>query len=123
MQRLSGMDASFLYMETPSAHAHVVGTLVLDPSTSPDPFSFEKLMRVIEARLHLLEPFRRRLVWVPFNLSHPVWIEDPDFDLERHIQRTVARQPGTMHELAEIVGDIAGRPLDRTRPLWELWVV
>ena len=123
MQRLSGMDASFLYMETPSAHSHVVGTMVLDPSTAPEPYSYERVVDLIRERIHLLEPFRRRLVPVPFNLSHPVWIEDPDFDVERHIQRTVARQPGTMHELAEIVGDIAGRPLDRTRPLWELWVV
>jgi WS/DGAT/MGAT family acyltransferase len=123
MKRLSGMDASFLYMETPSAHSHVVGTLVLDPSTAPEPYSFERVVDLLRQRIHLLEPFRRRLVPVPFNLSHPVWIEDPDFDLERHINRTVARQPGTMHELADIVGDIASRPLDRTRPLWELWVV
>lgn len=123
MQRLTGMDASFLYMETPSMHAHVVGTMVLDPSTSPEPYSYERVVDLIQERIHLLEPFRRRLVWVPFNLSHPVWIEDPDFDIERHVQRSVARAPGSMHELAEIVGDVAGRPLDRSRPLWELWVV
>lgn len=123
MQRLSGMDASFLYMETPSMHAHVVGTLVLDPSTSPEPYSYERVVALLQERMHLLEPFRRRLVPVPFHLSHPVWIEDPDFDIERHVQRTVARAPGSMHELAEVVGDIASRPLDRSRPLWELWVV
>jgi WS/DGAT/MGAT family acyltransferase len=123
MQRLSGMDASFLYMETPSMHAHVVGTLVLDPSTAPEPYSYERIVNLIRDRLHLLDPFRRRLVPVPFNLSHPVWIEDPAFDVENHVHRTVVRPPGTMHELAEIVGDIAARPLDRTRPLWELWVV
>ena len=123
MKRLSGMDASFLYMETPSAHSHVVGTMILDPSTSPEPFSFDRVVKLLADRMHLLEPFRRRLVWVPFNLSHPVWIEDPDFDLESHVHSTVARAPGSMHELAEIVGDIAGRPLDRTRPMWELWLV
>ncbi len=123
MKRLSGMDASFLYMETPSAHSHVVGTIVLDPSTSPDGYSFEKVVQLLRDRLHLLEPFRRRLVTVPFQLSHPVWIEDPDFDLENHVHRTAVRPPGTMHELAEIVGDIAGRPLDRSRPLWDLWMV
>jgi WS/DGAT/MGAT family acyltransferase len=80
-------------------------------------------VELIQERIHLLDPFRRRLVEVPLNLSHPVWIEDPDFDIEQHIHRTTARPPGTMHELAEIVGDIAGRQLDRTRPLWELWVV
>ena len=123
MQRLSGMDASFLYMETPSMHSHVVGTLVLDPSTAPEPFSYERVVDLLRDRIHLLEPFRRRLVPVPFNLSHPVWIEDPDFDVESHIHRTVARPPGSMHELADIVGDVASRPLDRTKPLWELWVV
>ena len=97
MKRLSGMDASFLYMETPSRHAHVVGTLVLDPSTAPVPYSFDRVVDLHHERIHLLEPFRRRLVPVPFNLSHPVWIEDPDFDLESHIHRTVARPPGSMH--------------------------
>jgi len=123
MKRLTGMDASFLYMETPSAHSHVVATLVLDPSTSPDGFSLEKLMSVVTARQHLLEPFRRRLVWVPFNLSHPVWIEDPDFDLEAHVHHGAVRPPGGMHELAEVVADIASHPLDRGRPLWELWLL
>ncbi|MBA2280507.1 MAG: wax ester/triacylglycerol synthase family O-acyltransferase [Acidimicrobiia bacterium] len=117
------MDASFLYMETPSAHAHVVGTMVLDPSTSPVAYSFERVVDLILERLHLLAPFRRRLVTVPFQISHPLWIEDPDFDIENHMHRTVVRAPGSMHELAEIVGDIASRPLDRTRPLWELWLV
>jgi WS/DGAT/MGAT family acyltransferase len=117
------MDASFLYMETPSAPTHVIGTLVLDPSTAPDGCSFDKVVRLLEDRMHLLGPFRRRLVTVPLNLSHPIWIEDPDFDITQHVHRTSAPTPGTMHELAVIVGDIASRPLDRRRPLWELWVV
>ena len=123
MKRLSGLDASFLYMETPSAHTHVVGTLVLDPSTSPEGYAFDKVVQLLEERMHLLEPFRRRLVTVPLNLSHPVWIEDPDFDITRHVHRTWAPPPGSMHELAGIVGEIASRPLDRSRPLWELWMV
>src|SRR4051795_11338102 len=86
-------------------------------------YSFERVVHILDSRMHLLEPFRRRLVTVPFNLGHPVWIEDPDFDLEQHIHRTTVRPPGSMRELAEIVGDIAGRPLDRTRPLWELWLI
>ena len=123
MKRLSGMDASFLYMETPSAHLHVVGTLVLDPSTAPEAYSFDNVVRLLEERMHLLQPFRRRLVTVPLDLSHPIWIEDPDFDITQHVHRTSAPAPGTMHELAVLVGDIASRPLDRRRPLWELWVV
>jgi WS/DGAT/MGAT family acyltransferase len=113
------MDASFLYMETPSQLAHVVGTLILDPAEG-EGFSYERILHIIRSRMHLLEPFRRRLVTVPFNLGHPVWIEDPDFDLESHVHRGAIRSPGTMRELAEVVDDIAARPLDRSRPLWEL---
>ena len=123
MKRLAGMDASFVYMETPSAHMHVVGTMVIDPSTAPEGYSFEKVRHLLDTRLHLLPPFRRRLVPVPFNLDHPVWIEDPDFDLDNHLYRIAVPSPGSLHELAEVVGDIAGRPLDHQRPLWELWAV
>lgn len=122
MRPLTGMDASFLYMETPSQHAHVVGTMVLDPSQG-EGFSYERLIDTLRKRMHLLAPFRRRLVWVPFDLGHPVWIEDPDFDMENHVHRVAVRAPGSMHELAEVVGDIASRPIDRSRPLWEMHLV
>ncbi len=122
MKPLSGMDASFLYMETPSQHSHVVGVLLLDPMEGSN-FSFERVVHTLQARIHLLDPFRRRLVHVPFDLGHPVWIEDPDFDLEAHIHRATLRAPGTLHELADMVGDIASRPLDRSRPLWELHLI
>ncbi|HEY7135662.1 MAG TPA: wax ester/triacylglycerol synthase family O-acyltransferase [Acidimicrobiia bacterium] len=123
MKRLSGMDAAFLYIETPSQHMHVVGTLVLDPSTMPGGYSFDMFREMLRSRLHLLAPFRRRIVAVPLNLGHPFWIEDPDFDLDAHMFRVAVPSPGGMRELASIVGDIAGRPLDRNRPLWEMWVV
>ena len=122
MRPLSGMDASFLYMETPSQLAHVVGTIILDP-TAGEGFSYDRMVEVLRNRMHLLEPFRRRLVTVPFNLGHPVWIEDANFDLESHIHRVAVRPPGTMRELGEIVADIASIPLDRTRPLWELTLI
>ena len=123
MNRLAGIDAAFLYLETPSMHSHVVGSVVLDPSTAREPVTGGRMAELVRERLHLLEPFRRRLAWVPFNLSHPMWIEDPDFDLESHIHTTTLRAPGSMRELADLVGDIASRPLDRSRPLWELWLV
>jgi WS/DGAT/MGAT family acyltransferase len=113
------MDASFLYLETPSQLSNVVGVVILDPSEGGG-FSFDRMVHIIRTRLHLLPPFRRRLVPVPFDLGHPVWIEDPDFDLETHIHRGAVRSPGTMRELAEVVADIASTPLDRSRPLWEL---
>lgn len=123
MQRLSGMDASFVFMETPDMHLHVVGTIVVDPSTMPGGYSFETIKQTIASRIHLIAPFRRRLVEVPFKLARPVWVEDPDFDLDAHVHRIGLPAPYSMHELAEVVGDISSRPLDRNRPLWDMWVV
>ncbi|MFN2545765.1 MAG: wax ester/triacylglycerol synthase family O-acyltransferase [Actinomycetota bacterium] len=123
MERLSGLDASFLYLETPNMHMHVLAVSVFDPTTVPEGYSFENVRGMIESRLHLVPPFRRRLAAVPFNLNHPVWVEDPDFDLDYHVRRIGLPAPGTEEQLAELAGDIAGRPLDRTRPLWEMWVV
>ena len=71
----------------------------------------------------MLAPFRRRLVQVPFQLHFPLWMEDPDFDLDNHIHRAALPAPGGARELAELVGDLASRPLDRNRPLWEMWIV
>jgi diacylglycerol O-acyltransferase / wax synthase len=123
MQRLSGIDASFLYMESPTMHMHILGVIVIDPSTMPGGYSYERVCQVFRDRLHLLAPFRRRAVFVPFGLDHPVWIEDENFDFDRHVRRIAAPAPGTLRELGELVGHIASIPLDRTRPLWELTVV
>jgi WS/DGAT/MGAT family acyltransferase len=123
MQRLSGLDASFLYFETPANHLQVSAIMVFDPSTVPGGYSFERVKATVASRLHLVPPFRRRLIPVPFNLHHPIWIEDPDFDLDFHLRRIAAPAPGGPRELADIAGDIAGRQLDRTKPLWEIWVV
>jgi WS/DGAT/MGAT family acyltransferase len=123
VKRLAGIDAAFLYLETPAMHLHVVGSVLLDPSTAREPFTRQRMVDLVRERIHLLEPFRRRVATVPFNLSHPVWVEDPDFDVEAHVHATTLRSPGTLKELADLVGDIASRPLDRSRPLWELWVV
>ena len=123
MERMSGIDAAFLYFETPNMHMHVVATIVFDPSTSPRGYSFEGVKRVIEGRLHLAPPLRRKLAPTPLNLHHPVWVEDNDFDLDYHVRRIGCPAPGTEEQLSEIVGDIASRPLDRSRPLWEIWIV
>ena len=123
VERLSGMDASFLYFETPSMHMHVAMTAIFDPSTMPGGYSFEKVKEFIESRLHLVPPFRRRVVEVPFRLNHPIWVEDPDFDLDYHIRRIGRPSPGGHEELAELAAQIASTPLDRSRPLWELYVV
>lgn len=75
MERLTGLDAAFLYLENPTNHMHVAMTRVLDPSTVPGGYSFEGIKEFIGGRLHLVPPFRRRLMEVPLNLAHPVWIE------------------------------------------------
>jgi WS/DGAT/MGAT family acyltransferase len=123
MQRLTGLDAVFLYMETPTNHMHVASTCVFDPSTVPGGFSFEKVRALIENRLPLLPPFRRRLVEVPFGLHHPLWIEDPDFDIDYHVRLAALAAPGGDHELAEFAASVMAKPLDRSRPLWEMYVV
>lgn len=123
MERLSGLDASFLYFETPSNHLHVSSIMIFDPETVPSGYSFDHVKETVGRRLHLVPPFRRRLAMVPFNLHHPVWIEDPDFDLDFHLRRIAVPAPGGDKELADLAGHIVGRPLDRSKPLWEIWVV
>ena len=123
MERMSGIDAAFLYFETPNMHMHVVATIIHDPSTVPGGYSFDKVKEMIRSRLHLAQPLRRKLAPTPLNLHHPVWVEDGDFDLDYHVRRIGCPAPGTEEQLAEIVGDIASRPLDRARPLWEVWIV
>lgn len=123
MQRMTGLDAGFLHMETRTLHMHTLKIAIVDPSTVPGGYTFGKVKEVLGERLHLLPPFRRRAIRVPFDLHHPVWIEDADFHIDQHLRRIGCPAPGGMEELAEVISDIAGRPLDRSRPLWELWVV
>ena len=122
MQRLSGMDASFLYSETPTGHMHVTGVILADASTMQEEYEFDRVKAMIRDRLHLMPIFRRRIVEVPFSVDHPLWIEDPDFDLDQHVHRVRLAPPGGRAELTDLVGDLASRPLDRSRPLWEMWV-
>jgi diacylglycerol O-acyltransferase / wax synthase len=123
VKRLSGLDATFLYMETPTCHMHVCGLAVYDPSEAPGGWSVDKVREVYQSRLHLAPPFRQRLVEVPFGLHHPLWIEDPDFDIDHHIHHVTAPAPGSPRELAELASHLVTIQLDRTRPLWEMWVI
>ncbi|HTF33871.1 MAG TPA: wax ester/triacylglycerol synthase family O-acyltransferase [Myxococcota bacterium] len=120
---LSGIDAVFLSLETPSTPMNIVGALVLDPANASGGYFYERVLHLMEERLPRLAPFRRRLVAVPFGLDHPVWIDDPDLNVRSHIYRIGAPAPGSERILADLVAQIAAQPLDRTRPLWELWVV
>ena len=103
-------------------HLHVVGVLVLDPGGAPDGFTLEKLTRVLDERIHLIPPLRRRLLPAPAGIDHPLWIEDPDFDLVAHVQRAPVPGPLSWAGLEAFIGEVAGRPLDRSRPLWEMWL-
>lgn len=104
-------------------HTHVALTAVLDPSTMPGGYSFEAMRRHIADRVHLVRPFRKRVVDVPFRLHHPVWVDDTDFEVDRHIKRIAVPSPGTLRELSHIVGHIASVQLERSKPLWEVWIV
>ncbi len=123
MQRLTGLDATFLYLETPTTHMHVASTAVFDPTDVPEGYSFERVKEMVANRLPLLPPFRRRLVEIPFALHHPLWIEDPDFDINYHVRRAALPAPGGAVELAEFAAEVMSRPLHRNRPLWEMYIV
>ena len=124
MQQLSGMDASFLYAETPKAHMAGGSVAIYDPSSAPGGrVTFKGILQHIEDRLHEARMFRQRLVRVPFDLDHPYWIEDPDFDLEFHVRHIALPKPGDWRQLCIQAARLVSRPLDLDRPLWELYVI
>lgn len=124
MQQLSGQDASFLYFETPKAPMHIGSFLVYNPETAPGSFvRFKDILAHVESRLHLSRVFRQRLVHVPFNLDHPYWIDDDDFDLEFHVRHIALPKPGDWRQLCIQAARLHARPLDLTRPLWEMYVI
>ena len=122
MKQLSGLDASFLYMETPNTYGHVSGLAIYErPDGDFDPF--QAAYDRFDALIGRLEPMRRRLVEVPFKLDHPYWIDDPDFDLNYHVRHIGLAPPGGADQLADQVARIVGRRMDRSRPLWEAYVI
>lgn len=123
MERLSGLDASFLYLETGSMPLHVCGLLVLDPATMPEEYEFERFRRRVGERVGDNPAFRRKVHDPRLNLDHPVWVDDEDFDIEHHVRRAVLPAPGGREQLAAVCADLAAHRLDRRRPLWEMWVL
>ena len=122
-ERVKGLDAAMLEMESPTMHLHMVGVLVLDPSTAPGPWSAASVAKLYAERLHLLPPFRRRVVDVPGGIDHPRWIEADDFDLRNHIFHADLGPDAGPEHLEHFAGELASRPLRRDRPLWEAWVL
>ena len=124
MRQLSGTDSLFLRMERGHQYMHVAGLGIYDPSTAPDgKVRFKDVLRFFESRLDALPVFRRRLVSVPFDLDRPYWIEDEDIDVEFHVRHIALPAPGDWRQLCIQAARIHSRPLDRSKPLWEAYVI
>jgi WS/DGAT/MGAT family acyltransferase len=126
VEQLSGLDGGFLAMETSSVYGHVGSVCIVDASLAhgaESTLTLEHLTGFIESRLPLAPLLRRRLVTVPLGLDHPYWIDDPDFDIGFHIREIALPAPGSDRQLAEQVARIHARPLDRSRPLWETYLI
>src|SRR4051794_6977010 len=115
------MDAAFLALESPELPLHVVGVLLLDPSAG-DGWSVDRFCQVVRERLPRMPPFNRRLVEVPLALDRPYWHYDTP-DIDDHVIRRTLADPGDMHALGDLVGEITTELLDRAKPLWQLHVV
>lgn len=122
MQRLNGLDAMLLYSETPEIHMHTLKIGVLDIANVEGGYSFELFRDTAYPRLYALAPLRYQLVEIPFKFHHPMWRQNPDIDLDYHIQRVQIPGPGGRRELDRMIGEIASTPLDRSRPLWQMYV-
>ena len=123
LQQLSGLDAGFLHMETSRSFGHVSSLSIYRRPADRSFRPFASFRTQLQNRLPLIEPFRRRLVEVPFGLDRPYWIADPDFDLDFHVREIALAKPGNAKQLAEQVARIIARPLDRARPQWEVYVI
>lgn len=123
MQQLTGLDAAFLALETANSTGHVGGICILDPSGAPAPLTLARLTDVVEARLPMVPVLRRKLLNVPLGLDQPYWVDDPSFDLEYHIREIALPRPGSDAQLTEQVARLHARPLDRSKPLWEIYLI
>ena len=124
MRQLSGQDASFIYSERPHAPTHITSISVYDPSTAPGgAVTFKGILAHLEARLHLARAFRQKVVRVPLDLDHPYWVEDSEFDLEYHVRHIALPKPGDWRQFCIQAARLHARPLDLSKPLWELYVI
>ncbi len=123
MEQLSGLDASFLAFESPTQTGHVASLAIYDQPESAEDSVFPELCRALGARIAGIPALRQRLVTVPFALDRPYWGVDPSFDLDFHLRHVSVPPPGRDAQLAELVARLHGRPLDRARPLWEMYVI
>jgi WS/DGAT/MGAT family acyltransferase len=122
MRRLNGVDALMLYSETPEVHMHTLKIGILDVSGVEGGFTFDLFRDVAYPRLMALPALRYQLVDVPLKLHHPMWVENDDIDLDYHLRRARVPAPGGRRELDQLIGEIASSPLDRSHPMWEMYV-
>ena len=123
-QKLNPVDASFLHLEGPNTHMHIGGCAVFEPSIFGDGARhYKELVGLLEPRLDRMPRYRQRLAFVPLGLDTPVWVDDAEFNIHNHILRAALPAPGGDHELQQYVSRVFSRPLDRRRPLWELYVI
>jgi diacylglycerol O-acyltransferase len=123
MERLSGLDASFLYAESSTVPLNVCSVVELDTSTMPGGYTFDRFHDDLALRIKALPEFRAKLADSQLNLDHPVWVEDNDFDLSFHLQRIALPSPGGRRDLADVCGHLVSAKLDRSKPMWEMWVI
>src|SRR3954468_21132144 len=117
--RLTGLDASFLHLEDESAHMHVAAVMTFEGS--PPPHS--EVVEGIRSRLHLVPRYRQKLAFVPLGQGRPRWVDDPHFNLNSPGPPPAPPEPGREEQLKRMAGRVFSRPLDRDKPLWEMWVV
>jgi diacylglycerol O-acyltransferase / wax synthase len=117
--RLSGLDASFLHLEDDSAHMHVASVIVFEGEAP----QYVELLDHIERRLHLVPRYRQRLAFVPFGQGRPRWVDDPHLNVRYHLRHAGLPAPGDEAQLRDLAGRVFAQPLDRDKPLWELWLV
>jgi WS/DGAT/MGAT family acyltransferase len=123
VKRLNGVDALMLYSETPEIHMHTLKVGVLDVSGVPGGYSRDLVRAVAAPRLQALPPLRRQLVEIPGRVHHPMWVENATIDFDYHLRHVEIAAPGGRRELDELIGRIASTPLDRSKPLWEMYIV
>ena len=121
MDRLSALDVSFLYLEEPRTPMHVGGLLTFAVPAAG--FDYDGLVNLIGRRISLIPRYRQKVKPVPGRLANPVWTDDPDFDLAYHVRRSALPRPGSDEQLRELAARLISRPLDRNRPLWELYLI
>ncbi|MGH3343660.1 MAG: wax ester/triacylglycerol synthase domain-containing protein, partial [Carbonactinosporaceae bacterium] len=120
-ERLNSFDVSFLYLEEPTTAMHVGGAAIFQVPEGG--FDYERFVELISERIAFVPRYRQRVRWVPGRLGNPVWVNDANFDVGFHVRRSALPRPGSDEQLRELVGRVQGRPLDRTHPLWEIYLV